>query len=85
MKTTPMALTKTEVGELAGIKEVRDMWGAESVEDMKDLFENHVYAVKFDFHSGGPGYVGDYFLLAGDMLGEPPVQLIRKDGKLALL
>jgi hypothetical protein len=63
MNTAPMALTKTEVGELAGIKDIRDMWGAE----------------------GGPGYVGDYFILAGDMLGEPPVQLIRRDGKLALL
>jgi hypothetical protein len=43
-----------------------------------------VYAVKFNFHSGCPGYVGDYFILAGDMLGEP-VQLIRRDGRLVLL
>jgi hypothetical protein len=31
-----------------------------------------------------PGYVGDYFILAGDALGEP-VQLIRRDGVLEFL
>ena len=52
--------------------------------EMEDFLDTTVYAVKFDFHSGGPGYAGDYFILAGDMLGET-VQLIRRDGKLVLI
>jgi hypothetical protein len=43
-----------------------------------------VYAVKYNFVSGSPGYVGDYFILAGDALGEP-VQLVREDGAPALI
>ena len=84
MNNKPMALTNKEIKELADIKDIREMWGAESVEEMKDTLKNHVYAVKFDFHSGAPGYVGEYFILAGDALGEP-VQLIRRDGMLVLI
>ena len=42
-----------------------------------------VYGVKFDFVSGGPGYVGDRYILRGAVLGEPMV-LIRKDGRLVV-
>ncbi len=79
-----MALTAEEIKEIAAIKDIQQMWGAEDAAEMTDFLENHVYAVKFDFHSGGPGYVGEYFILAGDALGEP-LQLIRKNGKLAFL
>jgi hypothetical protein len=84
MDNKPHALTREELKEIAAIADVQQMWGAENAADMEAFLEDTVYAVKFDFVSGSPGYVGDYFILAGDALGEP-VQLIRKDGKLALL
>lgn len=45
------------------------------------------FCVRFDFHSGGPGYVGDLFILYGDALvEEPPVALVRnKDDELVFL
>jgi len=84
MNNKPKALTSDEIKEISSIEVIQQMWGAVDAADMTDVLENHVYAVKFDFHSGGPGYVGEYFILAGDALGEP-VQLIRRDHKLVLL
>jgi hypothetical protein len=84
MNNKPMPLTHDEIEEIAGIENIQQMWGAFDAAEMADTLENHVYAVKFNFHSGGPGYVGEYFILAGDALGEP-VQLIRRDRRLVLL
>lgn len=42
------------------------MRGAENAAEMEVFLEDTVYAVRFDFHSGCSGYVGDYFILAGD-------------------
>jgi hypothetical protein len=84
MDNKPMALSREEIKEIADIEDIRQMWGAENATEMEAMLARTVYAVKFNFHSGGPGYVGDYFILAGDALGEP-LQLIRKGGKLALL
>ena len=84
MDTRPNALSREEMKEIATIESIREMWGAEDVTQMQEILAETVYAVKFNFTSGGPGYFGDYFILAGDMLGEP-VQLIRRDGKLVLL
>ena len=39
------------------------------------------YGAKVDFVSGGPGYVGDSYVLQGDALGEP-LSLIRENGRL---
>jgi hypothetical protein len=39
------------------------------------------YGVKFAFHSGSPGYVGDLYILQGDCLtGDPPCVFIRRHG-----
>ena len=39
-----------------------------------------MYAAKFDFFSGSPGYVGDLYILQGDALtGYPPIVLRRGD------
>jgi hypothetical protein len=52
---------------------------------MEKMLDTDVYAVKFDYHSRSPGYVGDYFILQGDALGEA-VELIRgKDRKLFII
>ena len=45
---------------------------------MLELLNSSIYAVKFDFVSGGPGYCGDLFTLHGDALGEP-INLIRNN------
>jgi hypothetical protein len=84
MDNKPNVLSRDEIKEIAAIEDIQQMWGAENSADMEALLEETVYAVKFNFISGAPGYVGDYFILAGDALGEP-LQLIRKDGKLEFL
>jgi hypothetical protein len=84
MDNKPNALSPDEIKEIAAMKDIRQMWGAENAAEMEEMLEATVYAVKFHFVSGSPGYVGDYFILAGDALGEP-IQLIRKDGKLGFL
>ncbi len=62
------------------------MWGAESQTEMEEILSKS-FCVRFDFHSGGPGYVGDLFILYGDALvEEPPVALVRnKDDELVFL
>lgn len=56
---------------------VRDAW--DIGDDMTvDEFESIVYGAKFNYVSGGPGYVGDLFILQGDALtGDPPMMLRR--------
>ena len=77
MSNTPLKVSTDElkeIYELAGNK-----WGVEF--ESLDAFAgwaDSVYAVKFRFHSGAPGYVGDLFIIQGDMLtGHPPIMLIR--------
>lgn len=65
------------------IPAIRESWGLEDSET-PEQFAEMVYGVKFYFSSGGPGYVGDLYILQGDALGEP-MTVIRKNGKLALL
>jgi hypothetical protein len=50
--------------------------GAENSAEMEEMLGTQVYAVKFNYHSGNPGYLGDYFILQGDALGEA-IELIR--------
>lgn len=73
-----MELTFEEKKEIAAMDGVREMWGAEDDKEMLDLLNSSIYAVKFDFVSGGPGYCGDLFILHGDALGEP-INLIRDE------
>lgn len=53
-------------------------WGTEDATGMEDILRHAVYVVKFNFHSGDPGYVGAYFILTNDAPGEP-FQLVRKN------
>jgi len=64
------------------IKAIQESWGAENAAEMEKMLDTTVYAVKFNYHSGSPGYVVDYFILQGDALGEP-FELVRdRDGKI---
>ena len=76
----PQELSIKEWKELMELPVIRESWGLEDGETPEE-FASVVYGVKFDFTSGGPGYVGDLYVLHGDALGEP-LTLIRKDGKL---
>jgi len=59
---------------------VQEAWGLDE-EETADMFASHVYGVKFHFVSGGPGYIGDLYILQGDALSEvPPMALIRRNG-----
>ena len=84
--TKPYALTLAEWKEIMAVPEVRDAWGIESGETPYE-FSTLVYAAKFKFVSGSPGYVGDLFILQGDALaGDPPMVLRRGDkGELIVL
>ena len=82
----PYQLTSAEWKEIITVPEVRDAWGLER--DMTpDEFSSLVYAAKFKFVSGSPGYVGDLFILQGDALtGAAPMVLRRGDkGELIVL
>jgi len=77
----PMALTPKDWDEVAAVPEVRRGWGMEPHENGSDL-SRFSYGAKFDFVSGGPGYVGDLFVLTGDAVSAPPIMLIRQEGSL---
>jgi hypothetical protein len=79
----PHELTAAEWKEIMLVPEIQESWGLEENET-PEQFANMAYGVKFDFVSGGPGYVGELYILHGDALGEP-FTLIRKDGRLVVL
>ena len=81
----PHSLTPGEWQEIMRMSSIREMWGLEDDTTVEE-FSSLVYAAKFHFVSGSPGYIGDLFILQGDHLtGEPPVILRRsKDGGLTV-
>lgn len=81
--TKPYPLTSAEWKEIMAVRAVREACRIEDDETVAD-FSAMVYAVKFNFMSGSPGYVGDLFILQGDALtGAAPMVLCRDDkGKL---
>lgn len=81
--TRPFPLSLEEWKELLETPDIRESWGLESDVTPGD-FSKTVYAAKFHFVSGSPGYFGDLYIVQGDYLtGDPPLVLKRgKDGKL---
>ena len=76
MKTEPITISDKEWEEITSVPEVLAAWGWTKDEMTVQAFKSVVYGVKYDFVSGGPGYVGDLFILLGDALTEP-MTLIR--------
>jgi len=74
-------LTEAEWKEIADLPVIRESWGLEESEDPL-VFASYVYAAKFNFISGSPGYVGDVYIIQGDSLTEPMVLRRDKDGHL---
>ena len=79
----PHALTPAEWNEIAQMPAIRESWGLQENEGGEAL-SPLVYAAKFNFVSGSPGYVGELFVLQGDTLtGDAPFVLVRsRDGQL---
>lgn len=67
------------------IPAIRESWGIEDNTTVTE-FSSQVYAARFDFISGSPGYVGDLFILQGDTLtGDAPFVVLRdQQGHLAV-
>ena len=84
MNTKPIALSAQDMREIAAIEDIREMWGAETAEEMCHMLDTEVYAAKFSYVAGSPGYVGDLYILHGDALGEP-ITLIRENNVLRIL
>jgi hypothetical protein len=79
----PHGISIVEWKEIMEIPAIRESWGLEGNETVEQ-FADMAYGVRFDFQSGGPGYVGDLFILHGDAMGEP-MTVIRNNGKLILI
>jgi hypothetical protein len=82
----PHPVTPAEWSEIMAVPVVRESWGLQEDASI-DGFSSQVYAAKFNFVSGSPGYVGEVFILQGDVLtGDPPFVLYRdRDSHLTVL
>jgi hypothetical protein len=82
MTNKPIALTSKEIKEIAAIKQIQELWGAENAADMELTLKNS-YTVRFDFMNGSPGYVGDLFIIQPDHLASEirAIRLIRNQEK----
>jgi hypothetical protein len=81
----PHAITRKEWAKIIKVPEVIEGWGIEP-DETPEFLADMIYGVRFDFISGGPGYVGPLYLLQGD--GDPgtaPVALIKRGGELVAL
>jgi len=66
------------------VPEVKESWGL-NADISPQEFADMAYGTKFAFSPGiGPGYVGDWYILSGDALGEP-FTLIRRNGRLVVV
>jgi hypothetical protein len=74
----PHKISEREWQEIAAFEPVRQMWGLDDDADPIE-FASTVYGAKFNFISGGPGYVGDLYILQGDALTEVPPIVLRRD------
>jgi hypothetical protein len=78
MDNRPKVISEVEWKEISSLAAVREAWGLEDASDPLE-FASLVYGAKFDFVSGGPGYVGDIYVLQGDALTEVPPMVLRRD------
>lgn len=79
----PSVLSESEWEEIVALPEFREAWGVTD-ESVGELV-SRLYGVRFDFVSGGPGYVGPLYLVYGDAISGQPLVVIRNDSGLALV
>lgn len=80
---TPHQISIAEWKEIMEVPSIRESWGLDGNET-PEQFAGLAYGVRFDFTNGGPGYVGDLYVIHGDALGEP-MTLIQKNGALVVV
>jgi hypothetical protein len=78
--TKPHPLTAAEWKEIMTVPVIRESWGIDDETTLSE-FSSQVYAARFDFISGSPGYVGDLFILQGDTLTGDAPMVVRRDQK----
>jgi hypothetical protein len=78
MDNRPQTITEAEWKEIVALRAVREAWGLDDDPDPLE-FASCVYGARFDFMSGGPGYVGDIYTIQGDALTEVPPTVLRRD------
>ena len=74
----PYPLTLAEFNEIIHLPAIREAWGLDDDVEPQD-FASEVYAVRFKYHSGSPGYVGDLYILQGDVLESRAPFLLTRD------
>jgi hypothetical protein len=75
----PLQLSPSEWQEIVQLPLIREAWGL--TDETPEEFSSNVYAAKFNFVSGSPGYIGDLYIIMGDALtGAAPIMLIRDNG-----
>ena len=79
----PHKITESEWQEIAALEVVQQAWGLDSDIDPSE-FASTVYGARFNYVSGGPGYVGSIYVLQGDSLTEVSPMVLRRerDGRL---
>jgi hypothetical protein len=82
--TNPQPISPAEWQEIAALRDVREAWGIEDDMSAED-FSRQVYAAKFHFISGSPGYCGDLYILQGDALTGYGPMVLRRDSNKALI
>ena len=82
-ESTPHKITESEWKEIVALRTIQEAWGLEDAADPLE-FASRVYGVRFNFVSGGPGYIGDLFILQGDALSDAKPTLLRRDRNGAL-
>lgn len=81
VRANPVVISLSEWQEIIKLPIVKENWGL--TDETPEEFASQVYAVKFDFMSGSPGYCGDLYIIQGDVLtGDAPLMLIRLNGVL---
>src|ERR1700687_4667401 len=82
--TNPQPISDSEWREIMRFPPVRDSWGLEDDTSPRE-FAARVYATKFTFVSGSPGYVGDLYILQGVALTDEGLIVLRRDRTGALM
>jgi hypothetical protein len=80
----PTPLSQRDWVEIIALPEFQVAWGV-TTEKVEDLIPR-LYGARFDFTSGGPGYVGPLYLIYGDSVGSgAPLVVTKNNGRLAAI
>jgi hypothetical protein len=78
MDNNPHSISEAEWKEIVSVQAIRDAWDLETDSDPLE-FASRVYGARFNFISGGPGYVGDLYVIQGDAITEVPPVVLKRD------